>query len=74
MLEAAYAEYISETAPFARPPCPTSGDTHPPINGGAQDSSVVAGGDVVIEMSVMPSIAANGGEIHAEIEEQLQTE
>ena len=60
MLEAAYADYTSsETAP---PDLPT---THPsvnpsrPINGGAQGSGDV-GGNVIIEMSVTPSVVANG--------------
>jgi hypothetical protein len=70
MLEAAFSKYISET-PADSPTPHVSGDPSAPINGGDHGTGPVAGDDhVVIEMSVMPSVVANGAVNNAESREE----
>jgi hypothetical protein len=74
MLEAAYSKYISEV-PADSPTPRVSGDPSAPINGGDHGTGPVARDDhVVIEMSVMPSVVANGAVNNAESREESQAE
>jgi hypothetical protein len=72
MLEAAYAKHFPVTSPLSAPAPHARSNPSPPINGGTQGSGAVVGGDAVIEMTVMPSVVANGGDNNPESGEQSQ--
>jgi hypothetical protein len=71
MLEAAYAKYFPNASSLSTPAPHAHSNPSPPINGGTQGSGAV-GGDAVIEMTVMPSGVANGGDNNPESGEQSQ--